>query len=191
MINLLPDETKRDIRAARMNVILLRYNLLAAGAAALMVLVCLIFYVILQDNQSQALNTTNDNNAKAASFASVRKEANEYRDNLTLASKIIDNGVSYTNVIIAITKLIPSGVILDNLTLSAQTFSQQTTFAGHAKSYEAAAKLKESFQNSKIFSDVYFQSLTTSGPSTNGGGSNNAYPIVLSLSAKLSKAAAQ
>lgn len=189
MINLLPDEAKRDIRAARMNVILLRYNLLAAGAAALMVLVCLIFYIILRDNQSQALNTTNDNNAKAASFANVRKDATEYRDNLTLASKIIENGVSYTNVIIAITKLIPSGVVLDNLTLSALTFGQPTTFTGHAKSYETAAKLKENFQTSKIFSDVYFQSLTTSGTGT--GGSGNAYPVALMLNAKLSKTAAQ
>ncbi len=38
MINLLPDDTKREIQAARMNVLLLRYNLLVLGAACVALL---------------------------------------------------------------------------------------------------------------------------------------------------------
>ncbi len=196
MINLLPDEAKRDIRAARMNVVLLRYNLLTLVAAVVMVGFCLVFYFILHSNQSSAVDTSHDNSIKAASYEDTRKKADEYRKNLSIASQIIDNGVSYTNLVFAITKLIPDGVILNGLNLTTATIGQQISFTAQAVSYDAAAELKSNFQgevDSKekpLFTNVYFQSL-----SNNAGGesssSGNPYPITVTISAKLNKAALQ
>ncbi len=188
MINLLPDETKRDIRAARMNVILLRYNLLAAGAALFLALVCLLFYAILRDNQSQALSATTDNNSKAKDYSETRKEAEEYRNNLAIADKIIDNGISYTNAIIAITKLLPEGVIFDNLNLNVGAFGKDTMFAARAKDYSAANQLKTNFEKSDIFSDVHFQSISMNESESD---TSVPYPITIAISAKLDRTAAE
>ncbi|MDB5176673.1 MAG: hypothetical protein JWN75_341 [Candidatus Saccharibacteria bacterium] len=187
MINLLPDDTKRDIRAARMNVVLVRYMLLTLGALAALVAFCGLFFVILQTTQSKAVTTNVDNGTKAASFSAVRKSADEYRNNLSVASKILDNSVNYTSVIFEITKLLPSGVILDNLTLTAADFGQQTSFSVHAKSYDKATELKKNFQDSKLFTNVFFQNLTD-GTSTDSK-STNKYPIAVTISAKLNKVA--
>jgi hypothetical protein len=183
MINLLPDDTKRDIRAARMNVVLLRYVLFTSSMLILLIGFCLLFYVILHATQSKAVTTNEDNNAKAASLSKVRTSADEYKNNLTIAGKILDNGVNYTSVIFTIAQLLPSGVVLDGVNLSAADFGQQTSFSAHAKTYDKAKELKQNFQNSKLFTNVYFQNLTDSGDT------KNPYPIAVTISAKLNKVA--
>lgn len=157
MINLLPDEVKRDMNAARMNVVLLRYNIMVLIAVIILGLFCLAFYFILHTSQTVAVSTSNSNNSKAASYADVRKEAENYKSNLAVAKSIFSNVISYTDILNAITKLVPDGVVLDSLNLSDSTFGQQSSFAAHAQSYAAATKLKENFQSSKLFSNVYFQ----------------------------------
>jgi hypothetical protein len=188
MINLLPDEQKKEIRAARMNVALLRYNLLTLIALGIMVGLCVLFYIILHSSQLQAIEANSDNLAKAASYDQVRKDSEEYRANLSMAKQIIDHGVNYTSAIFAITKLLPDGVVLDGLTLNAADFGQQTVFTAHAKTYAKATQLKDNFQNSKIFCNVFFQTLADGGSGTDT--STAAYPISISISAKLSKDAA-
>lgn len=186
MINLLPDESKRDIRAARMNVILLRYNIIVIGAMVLLALFCLAFYVILHTSQSNALSTNQSNTTKAMSYTKVRQEANEYESDLAVASKILSSSTSYTNIITSITKLVPSGVILDAITLNSLTIGQQTSFTAHAMTYDDATQLKTNFQKSNLFSNVYFQNLS-SNPQVGGQGSP--YPVAVVLSAKLNKVA--
>lgn len=182
MINLLPDDQKRNIQAARMNVVLLRYVFITASAIALLAVICLLFYFALASIKANALSKTTDNSLKAASYNSVRKQADEYKSNLSIANKVLSNSVDYTSVVFAITSLLPPGVVLDNLSLKAADFGQQTTISARAKSYDAATKLKESFQNSKLFSNVYLQSLTdASGPD------QNAYPISVTVSVKINK----
>lgn len=183
MINLLPDEIKRDMGAARMNIVLLRYNVMVLSGVVIMSLFCLTFYFVLSTNQSTYLSTSNSNKNKAADYESVRKAAEAYKNNLLIAKSIFASAVSYTDVINSITKLIPDGVVLDSLNLSESTFGQQNSFSAHAKTYASAAKLKQNFQSSDLFSNVYFQNLTVSSDD-----SGSAYPVSIVISAILNKA---
>lgn len=200
MINLLPDDRKRDVLAARMNVVLLRYNFLVLIALGVLITLCLLFYVILQTSENNAVTTSSDNNQKAASFGDVKSAADEYRNNLSVASKILDNGVNYTSVVFAITKLLPDGVILDGINISAENFGQQTSFSAHAKTYAAATQLKNNFEKSSNFTNVYFQNLTDNtvtagaqgtqgvqGVQTNTQNPAGEYSIAVTISAKLAK----
>lgn len=177
MINLLPEDTKREIRAARANVVLLRYNILTLVAIGILVAICGLFFFILYNSQTSAVSTSSNNNAIVASYDDTKKQADEYRKNLSIASKILANGTNYTEVVFAITKLLPDGVILDGISVSSATFGQQTSFTAQAKSYAKAMELKQKFQDSTVFSNVYFQNLTD-----NAAGE---YPIAVTLSAKL------
>ena len=187
MINLLPDEVKRDIKAARMNVILVQYNILMLSAVVAVLGLCLAFYIFLNAANLSAESTSNDNNAKAAAFNDVRAAADDYRNNLSIASKILDNSVSYTSVIFALTELLPEGVYLDSINLTANSFGQQTSFSAHARTYDLATKLKENFENSELFSNVYLQNV--SQPSD--GSSSGDFPVAIAISAKLSKVVVQ
>lgn len=185
MINLLPYEQKREIEAARMNTILLSYNFLTLIALGLMVAVCVLFYLILNNAQSNASNISSDSVKKAASYENVKRDADDYRENLSLAKLILDKSVNYTSVIMTITKLLPDGVVLDAIELNAANFGQQTTFTGHAKTYAQATELKANFQKSSMFSNVFLQSLTDDNNS--GGSATSSYPILITISANLKK----
>lgn len=182
MINLLPDEQKRDIRAARTNVILARYNLITALAVALLLAFCWLFYVLLQANQQKALALSNDNNQRAAALGDVRAAADTYRKNLTTANQVLSSSVSYTDIIIAITKLVPKDVILDNLSLSPASLTQPTQFQAHATNYDTAEQLKRNFQSSKLFKNVFFVTLTASPPGSSGA---SRYAVSITMSAQL------
>ena len=182
MINLLPDDIKRDVQAARTNVILLRYTFITIGSVGLLAALCLVFFVILGTYQSNAVLKTTDNSSKAQSFNDVRKQADEYRNNLTLANKVLGNSVDYTSVVFAITSLLPKGVVLDSLTFNAENFGQQTSLSARARSYDAATSLKDSFQKSALFSNVHLQSLTDASTQE-----QNSYPISVTISVKINK----
>ncbi len=183
MINLLPDDQKRSIRAARMNVVLLRYNFITLIAIGALGLFCGLSYVLLNVSQSSATNKSETNTAQAAKYISVKKQADEYAANLLVADQILGRSVNYTSVIFAIANLMPSGVILDNITLNASDFNQQLTFSAKAKTTADATRLKDSFQKSSIFTNVYLQSVTDSS----GDQAATPYPIEVSISAKLGK----
>lgn len=187
MINLLPDNKKREIQAARMNVVLLRYNLLTVSALGFLVLLCLAFYVILHSSQTNAMTTSIDNNQKAASYNDVRKAADEYRSDLKIASAILDRGTSYTPLIFAMSKLMPDGVVMNTIDLNAQSFLQQVSFTASARNYALATQLKNNFQTSDLFCNVHFENLTDSN-ATGSGKTDDKYPIAITISVKFKKA---
>ena len=185
MINLLPDDAKRDIRAARTNVMLLRYNVVTLVSVGGLLLICLVFYVVLSANQQNADSLNSDSQSKAATYERTRKEAEEYKDNLKTAKTILDNNVNYSSTVFAIAELLPAGTKLDSITLSKADFGKQISFSAHAKSYDQAMKLKQNFQESKLFTNVFFQNVSdTRVETTEGAG---AYPVSILLSAQLKK----
>ena len=191
MINLLPDDRKREIRAARANVLLLRYNFMTLGVVIALAILCGGSLFILQNNKQNALATVAENEGKTSTLADVRKAADEYRQNLVLAGKIVDNGVSYTDIVIGITKLMPDGAVLDGLALGAgasttttpgkATTTQQIVFQAESKDYATAEKLKQNFQSSPLFSNVYFQGLTDNSKDK----TTSKYPVKVTMSANL------
>lgn len=195
MINLLPDDIKRDIRAARMNVILLRYNLFAFLAMVVIFGLCLMFFVFLNVSHSSAAETNSKNKAAVESMRNVMVAADDYRKDLQTAKQIFEKSINYTEVVFAITRLIPKGVILTQLDLNAGTFGQPVVFSAYAKSYDQATKLKDNFQNSDLFSDVHLQNLSDASNSSGSGdgsgdgeaGPGSEYPITFTISATMNK----
>lgn len=184
MINLLPQEEKRQLRAARSNTLLIRYNIFLLGVVAFMGIAVAITYVYLTTARQNAEQTIATNKAKAVQYSSVQSQAAQFRDHLSTAKQILDGEVTYSRVILDIAKLIPGGVVLENLSLDSQTFGTETTLVAQAKSYDAALALKDSFGKSSLFSDVHFQSITT-------GTGDTAYPITVNLNITIKKDAAK
>lgn len=184
MINLLPPEDKRQLKASRANSLLLRYNVFLLGALGFLCLAIGVTYFYLTSTKANAEQQISDNRARASDYTAVAKEAARLRDNLATAKQILDKEVTYSKALLAIAQLVPSGVVLQNLDLDAQTFGTPTTLVAEAKSVDAAVQLKDSFQNSPLFSDVHFASITNSP-------SSDAYPVTVSLNVTISKDAAK
>ncbi|MFZ1360603.1 MAG: PilN domain-containing protein [Candidatus Saccharimonadales bacterium] len=179
MINLLPDNNKKELHAARMNVVLLRYNILTVSAVVILLLIVGGFYAYLVTTKTQAEAANSANQEKVAEYNSTKQDAAEYRQNLATAKQILNNQVNYSSLVFRITELLPKGTVLDNVNLSAQDFGNQMTITAHAKDYAAVSQLKQNFEQSTVFDNVFFQNINT--------GSDGSYPITVDISVKINK----
>jgi Tfp pilus assembly protein PilN len=183
MINLLPPEEKRQLRAARSNTLLLRYTIFLLIAIAFLGAAIGVTYFYLSSTKASAEQTISDNKAKVSSYATIETQASQFRNNLATAKQILDHEVTYTKVILDISQLLPSGVVLPSLSLDSQTFGTETTIAASAKDYDRVLALKTAFENSPLFTNVHFISIANSA--------STAYPITVTLGVTIKKGAAQ
>ncbi len=181
MINLLPDEYKKDLRSARMNVALLRYNMFAIIAVVVLGVAWGMFSVSLNLTEGNAKAESKKNQDDARQYDTAKKEWEDYNKNLAFAKQILGDQVSYTQAIVRVTELMPKNTVLDNLNLSAQDFGNQVVLSAHAKTRDDALKIKESFEKSDFFSNVFFQSITETD------GSKSDYPVGVNISVKINK----
>ena len=187
MINLLPQNDKKQARAGRVNGLLVRYNVILIGCVAFLGLAVGVTYIYLSNTKAAAEKTITDNQSKVASYAAVQTQAQQFRTNLTTAKQILGNEVTYTKVILEIAQLLPAGVVLQNLNLDSQTFGTETTLVAQAKSYDDALSLKDAFGKSTLFKDVHFKSITTDATTT----TPSDYPFTINLSVTIMKEVAK
>lgn len=185
MINLLPYDVKSEIRAARTNVILMRYIIVLIIAIVFLGIVGFSVYTILMDTKATAENTIKDNRAKASSYVAYKDEATTLRTSLSSAKSILDKEVRYSKIITGIAALMPSGTILDSLNISTSTLGSPTTLTIYAKTTENALAVKDRFQASPLFSNVTFVSISSTSQQS------KAYPITATLSVTINRGAAQ
>lgn len=185
MINLLPFEEKRQIQAARTNVLLLRYALLTLGAMVLTGLMVGAGFVIMSTSKAEAEKKIALNATKESSYNSVKADAQTFRTNLSTAKTILDKEVNYTKVVIAIAQTLPAGIVLDNLDLDANTFGTPFVLSAKAKSYDDGLALKSALEKSTIFSNVSLQGMTLASSS------DDAYPVSVQLNVTINKQVTQ
>lgn len=183
MINLLPTNDKRQLRAARTNSLLIRYNIFMLVIIVFLGLAIGVTYVYLNTVKTNAKTTIDDNAARVSDYATVQKEANQFRTNLATAKQILSHEVTYSNVALEIAALLPTGVVLQNLSLDATTFGTPIILIANAKSYDGAIALKNSFQASPLFSDVHFTTIA----STTSSDTAAEYPVTVNLSVTIKK----
>jgi Tfp pilus assembly protein PilN len=171
MINLLPNGTKQQIRAARTNAILLNYIIFLGLAIIFLALACAATYLILTNEKNSATNQP-------------KTTQSSQTDNQSTAKDILDQQISYSNIITGIAAALPSGVILDKLSLSNNSFNMPLTLQFYARSTDDAAKLKDNFK-STLFSNPSIQSTLTDSNGPSG------YPNKITISVTINKGAAQ
>ncbi|MDB5167852.1 MAG: hypothetical protein JWO55_110 [Candidatus Saccharibacteria bacterium] len=186
MINLLPPNDKRQLSASRANTLLLRYNIFLLGALAFLCLSIGVTYVFLTNTQTAAEKTVSENQQEVAGYANIQQQEKAFKEHLQTAKQILDKEIIYTKTILAVSNLLPSGIVIQNLNLDAQTFGTQTNLAVQAKTLSAAVSLKNSLEESPLFSNVHFQSIS----STPASGADAAYPVAVTLNVTIDKNAA-
>ena len=183
MINLLPPETKTQIAAARANRLLLRYNILLLVALTFLAAAIGFVYIYLGSAKISAETAIQANIAKVGDYSAVEAEAGAFRQDLANAKTILDNDVTYTKVILGIAKVLPPGVVLDTLSLDSTTFGTPTTLTANVSNYATVLALKDSLQQSDLFSDVSLQTISNDG--------SGSYPLSATLSVTIRKDAAR
>jgi Tfp pilus assembly protein PilN len=187
MINLLPYDTKKEVRAARMNISLIHYIVLIGVCIVFLAVISIAVYIELVSSRTSAQNATTANEVKANGYGSVQTEIATFRNNLSTTKTILSQSVDYSSIMIQIAQLLPPGVVLDNLTLSTATIGTPITLSAHAANNNDALALKDSFSHSALFTGVSILTLAN----TAGTDVGTTYPIAVTLNVTINKAATE
>ncbi len=184
MINLLPEESKKEIRAARTNVLLFRYIVVLIFGVVFLGLISSGVYFVLNNTQADAEQLINASKTKSAAYTSVSVQGAALRSGLSSAKTILDQEIVYTKILTTIASLMPSGVVLDSINLSPSIFGSPTNMQFYTKTTSEALSLKDKIQTSPLFSNVSFQTLSSNSQTTD-------YPVSATLSVTINKGAAK
>lgn len=186
MINLMPDNDKKELRAARVNTVLVRYIFIIVLAFLFLVMLLAGSYLLLGQTKQSALQLIDANETKAAVYSSTKTQVDALSSSLTETRSILNQEVLYSNVLMNIGQQMPAGTVLEKVSLTATSFSgSPMTLKAYAKTSDAAVTLRQNFQTSQIFSNVNFESVSD----TSGG--IPGYPVTVSMTLTINKVAAQ
>lgn len=182
MINLLSDERKEEIRAARANVILLRYMTIIILAFAFISGALYVSYTVLTTTMKNAETLIASNDVKADVYSETKTEVDALSAKLSDTKEILDQEVRYSQVLVQIGQLMPKGTVMGDFTLNTASFNGEAVeIKAYAKSTAEASVLQSNFQSSPLFVNVNLKG-TESSQEVEG------YPVVVSMSVTLSKA---
>lgn len=176
MINLLPYDIKQQIRAARLNVILLRYVIILGITAGFLVIACLVTYFFINNN-SFFLKPT----AANTSASSIQNSANTIKANLVIARNVLNQQISYSKTISEIASTIPNGTKINSLSINGGSFGTTTNLQLVSTTQNNELLLKTKFQSSPYFSNYQLISSTVSQ------NPNSKYPYTIDFSITINK----
>lgn len=177
MINVLPPDIKRQIIAARSNVLLFRYIIASILLGGLLFALTVGTHLMLGSSKQTAEETIEENNQKQASYQDTKLALKEFSDNLATAKAILDKEVKYSAIAIRLAQGLPRGVSLQSIDLKSDDFGKPITLTVLGNSHNDAARIKDDFNKSTAFKDAFI--LSTS--ETEGEDSGKGVSIELSV----------
>jgi len=161
MINLMPDETKRQLRAARTNILLVRYLFILLIAFGFLSFSVAGSYYLLTQTKNSAQQLIDASDTEAEVYETTQQKVATLTSQLTEARTILDQETSYAATLTNIGQLIPEGAIIEGVTLDISSFNgTPVTMEVYAKSANIAIAVREAFQQSSFFSSVNLQSVS-------------------------------
>lgn len=186
MINLMPDDAKKEIRAARANVILVRYINILLMSAVFLGFVLWGSYLLLSQIRGSAQQQITANDTQAAVYSQTKEQVNSLSTGLNEAKTILDQEILYSKVLVNIAQQMPANTIIEKLALDSNSFSgAPLTLKVYAKTSADAVALRDRFQSSAYFSGVSFESVSD----TSGGISG--YPVSATMTLTLNRTISQ
>lgn len=188
MINIINPDQKHEIRAARINVILLRYAFMLVSLAVLIGLIYGAGFWLV-NREKQAINdklTAQVEQSKA--YREVEKEAESFRANLNIAKSILSKETSYSTFLTTLASDLPSGAIIVNLSIGSNstTIQKGLTLDTRTNSYAKVLELKNNLEESTLFEDVNIVNASRPTDISKLTGLEAKYPYEASFNVKLS-----
>jgi hypothetical protein len=186
MINLLPTEKKNEIRAARTNLILVRYITILLFALLFILGSMYATHTVLGFTKTSSDEVIASNDLKAGVYSSTKAQVDALSASLAESKILLDQEVRYSKVFTNIARLMPAGTVFEKLSLTeASVGGSPITAKIYAKTSADVMALRQSFEGSPMFSGVAFQTISESGSGIEG------YPVSVDMTFSLTKAVTQ
>lgn len=181
MINLLPQETKTQLRAAHTNVLLIKYLGFLGLAVAFLAITCGLSYLLLSSNKAKLEQLEENSQSTVSLFSIAQKQLDTIHTNISNAKGIMDQQITYSDIITSVAAALPTGIIIDKLTIDNGSIGKPIVITALAKTTDIASQLKDNFAKSPIFSNFVLQGVK------NTTSSQSDYPFVVNISVTINK----
>jgi Tfp pilus assembly protein PilN len=186
MINLLPTDKKAEIKAARTNLILVRYISIILFALVFILGAMYVTHTVLGFTKTSSEEVIESNDLRAGVYSSTKAQVDALSASLAETKVLLDQEFRYSKVFVNIARLMPPGTVFGKLTLDSASFNgTPINTKVYAKTSADAVTLRQNFQSSPMFTNVTFQTIVESGSNIDG------YPVSVDLTFTLTKAVAQ
>lgn len=192
MINILSPAKKRDIRAARINVVLVRYCVTVVLLALLCGLIYGLGFWVLAQEKTATLEKIAAQSDQSRQYAVVEKEAEAFRKNLAIAKSILSKETSYSTFLTTLAAGLPSGTVLTQLSIGDANISgplSTMVIEARTSSYDKSLALKSSLERTDLFENVSIINTSRPNEINKLTGLEARYPYTATYSVKLSSTA--
>jgi len=185
MINLLPLATKKQLKAAHMNALLVKYVIFLIASVVFLAGASYASNILLTSIKSSAEATIKSNAAKTDTFSSLSMQASQINSNLSMAKGILDSQVSFSDIIIGIGAAMPEGAVVEVITISNNTlYTEGITINVRTKKAGTSDTVIANLQKSPLFSSVTSQAQQTDSADASG------YSILNTIQLKVNRISA-
>lgn len=165
MINLMSQEDTRELRAARDNTLLSRYNTALFTAIGIIIASVVFGYVALNLQESNFRNIVEAQAPEKARYKDDLAAAKAYSDDLKTAKTILTNEVMFSDVLVQIAKVLPDDATLSTLTITSETITEPLELTITTNSYDEAVRAKDRVQQSEYFKGAKLLTVARTGES--------------------------
>lgn len=157
MINLLPNDYKLSLRYGRLNIRLGQWLGISTIIIAGVILILGLGWLYM-DQQIKDLNraiTTTEDQLKIQNLEEVQKQADEISQNIRVINQVLGREIRFSSLIQEIGKVMPTGTVLNSLTLS-EKVNGAVDLNASTKNSTAAAQIAINLSDPKnnIFAKV-------------------------------------
>lgn len=185
MINLLPYDMKKELRAARVNNVLLRYSIVLLASGLFLGLLGTGIYLYIGMTKTSIEDIASSAGAGSSSSSDVEAQVLNLQQQVSGAKTIVDSGIKYSKVLIAFGQSLPEGVVIEKLNLTDSDFNKPINLDLWATNTQAAGKINAGLSGSQLFSGV-----TVGAPATSPNPPLSNYPVNAKVTITINKEAA-
>lgn len=184
MINLLPKEAVKEIKAGHNNTFLIKSIIFIGSMVIFLSIVSAGAYIYLGNAKLAAENSTSSTLIDT-SYQKAKSEAELISANIAISQNIISQSVSYSKIILELAKILPTQTTISSLSIDENSINQPVTLKIYAKSESEVSKLKTNFNSSSIFTGYNVVSTTDKQTDLVG------YPVAITVTVNINKGLAK
>lgn len=180
IVNLMPYKSRQQISAARANVILVKYTVILGLAALFLASASGATYLILDGMKPNAQAGVTAISSESQSYDTYKAQAITMNSTIITAKNVLDRQVySYANILTELGQKMPSGVVLESISLKSTTLGSPLALSLRAKSMVEITTFKDNINTSKLFSGYSLQ--TSKTVSNDPSGYNSSASVILTV----------
>ncbi len=161
MINLLPLENRKQIKASFYNVVLGKMILIFLGATLVIGAIFGLSYITLSEEEKSLAKQVQSVNDKSSVFNEVKKESDEIARNLKSAKSIFDEQKHYSVFLADLAKSLPEDVAISNVTIGPNLLKSPTIVKIKTVNDEKVIETKRKMEESDLIELISIDSIIT------------------------------